>query len=123
MVGPRLSSSAFLNRVFDRARVPSAANGDAPDTPDGPADSMSASLAIATPSVSDMARRRTQRVLVRRVTPAGSTAPPDTLIVEEPMTIQLDGTVVSTTMRTPGHDYELAVGFCFTEGLLGRCRR
>ncbi len=44
---------------------------------------------------------------------------PDELIVEEPMSIQLDGTIVSTTMRTPGHDYELAVGFCFTEGLLG----
>jgi FdhD protein len=72
----------------------------------------------ATPSVNDMARRRTQRVLVRRVTAAGSTRRPDTLIVEEPMTIQLDGTVVSTTMRTPGHDFELAVGFCFTEGLL-----
>jgi FdhD protein len=43
---------------------------------------------------------------------------PDELIVEEPMTIQLDGTVVSTTMRTPGNDYELAVGFCHTEGLL-----
>ena len=47
----------------------------------------------------------------------------DELIVEEPMSIQLDGTLVSTTMRTPGHDYELAVGFCFTEGLLGRCGR
>ncbi|MEP4649038.1 MAG: formate dehydrogenase accessory sulfurtransferase FdhD, partial [Ilumatobacter sp.] len=43
---------------------------------------------------------------------------PDELIVEEPMSIQLDGTLVSTTMRTPGHDYELAVGFCLTDGLL-----
>ncbi|MCU1399483.1 MAG: FdhD protein [Acidimicrobiales bacterium] len=44
---------------------------------------------------------------------------PDELIVEEPMSIRLDGTQVTTTMRTPGHDYELAVGFCHTEGVLG----
>jgi FdhD protein len=40
------------------------------------------------------------------------------VIVEEPMTIQLDGVTVTTTMRTPGNDFELAAGFCFTEGLL-----
>jgi FdhD protein len=43
---------------------------------------------------------------------------PDQLIVEEPLEIHLDGVLVSTTMRTPGHDFELAAGFCFTEGLL-----
>ncbi len=43
----------------------------------------------------------------------------DDVIVEEPLAIHLDGTLVATTMRTPGDDVELAVGFCFTEGLLG----
>jgi FdhD protein len=57
-------------------------------------------------------------MIVTRVTPEGAARRPDELIVEEPMSIQLDGTVVSTTMRTPGHDFELAAGFCFTEGLL-----
>ncbi|WP_116997260.1 formate dehydrogenase accessory sulfurtransferase FdhD [Desertimonas flava] len=66
-----------------------------------------------------MARSRTKRLLVTRVTPDGTRRRPDELIVEEPMTIQLDGEVVSTTMRTPGNDFELAVGWCFTEGLLG----
>ena len=65
-----------------------------------------------------MARQRTERVIVTQVGPDGAHRRPDDVIVEEPMTIQLDGTVVSTTMRTPGNDFELAVGFCFTEGLL-----
>jgi FdhD protein len=43
---------------------------------------------------------------------------PDQVLVEEPMEIRLEETLVATTMRTPGHDYELAVGFCHTEGLL-----
>ena len=66
-----------------------------------------------------MSRSRTQRLLVTSITPAGANRRPDDLIVEEPMTIQLDGHLVATTMRTPGHDFELAVGFCYTDGLLG----
>src|SRR4029079_613509 len=64
-------------------------------------------------------RRRSETMLVTTLADGDVSRHPDDLIVEEPMTVQLDGVVVSTTMRTPGNDYELAVGFCFTEGLLG----
>ena len=51
-------------------------------------------------------------------------APPeereDTLAVEEPLEIQVDTRPVSVTMRTPGHDDELAAGFLLTEGLIQR---
>jgi FdhD protein len=66
-----------------------------------------------------MARGRTDRVLVQRWDGAELTRAPDELIVEEPLEIRLDDHLVGTTMRTPGHDFELAAGFCFTEGLLG----
>jgi FdhD protein len=38
--------------------------------------------------------------------------------VEEPLEVRLDGTTVATTMRTPGHDFELAVGLLHGDGLL-----
>lgn len=44
---------------------------------------------------------------------------PDQLIVEEPLEVHLDGHLVATTMRTPGHDFDLAVGLCHGDGLLG----
>ncbi len=65
-----------------------------------------------------MGRRRSEQLVITTVDVAGARRQPDELIVEEPMTVQLDGTTVSTTMRTPGHDYELAAGFCFSVGLL-----
>jgi len=42
----------------------------------------------------------------------------DLLAVEEPLEIRLGQKPVSITMRTPGHDFELAAGFLFTEGIL-----
>ncbi len=65
-----------------------------------------------------MSRGRTSRVLTRRIDGDGNRRVPDELIVEEPMSIRLDGELVATTMRTPGDDFELAVGFCVTEGVL-----
>jgi FdhD protein len=41
----------------------------------------------------------------------------ETLAVEEPLEIRIGGEPVAVTMRTPGHDEELALGFCLTEGL------
>lgn len=43
---------------------------------------------------------------------------PDTVAVEEPLEIRVDGEPVAVTMRTPGHDEELALGFLYGEGLL-----
>ena len=46
----------------------------------------------------------------------------DELASEEPLEIQVDTRPVSVTMRTPGHDDELAVGFLLSEGLIRRRR-
>jgi FdhD protein len=42
----------------------------------------------------------------------------DELTKEEPLEIRIERKVVATTMRTPGHDEELAVGFLLTEGVI-----
>lgn len=42
----------------------------------------------------------------------------DEVAVEEPLEIRHAGRVLSITMRTPGHDEELAAGFLFAEGLI-----
>jgi FdhD protein len=46
----------------------------------------------------------------------------DEVAVEEPMEIRVDGQALSVTMRTPGHDEELALGFLFGEGLIDGLR-
>jgi FdhD protein len=41
----------------------------------------------------------------------------DRVAVEEPLEIRIGGRPVAVTMRTPGHDEELALGFCLSEGI------
>jgi FdhD protein len=42
----------------------------------------------------------------------------DEVAVEEPLEIRVDGAPLAVTMRTPGHDDELALGFLLGEGLI-----
>jgi len=42
----------------------------------------------------------------------------DQLVVEEPLELRVAGRPVGVTMRTPGDDVELAIGYCITEGLI-----
>ncbi len=44
----------------------------------------------------------------------------DLVAIEEPLEIRVDGEPLAVTMRTPGHDEELAIGFLYGEGLIER---
>lgn len=61
-------------------------------------------------------RTPTRRVRVRRHDGHAQIGGRATLAIEEPLEIRIDGTVVATTMRTPGHDFDLALGFAITDG-------
>ena len=43
---------------------------------------------------------------------------PDDLTIEEPLEIHVERKPIATTMRTPGHDEELAAGFLLSEGIV-----
>jgi FdhD protein len=42
----------------------------------------------------------------------------DAVVVEEPLEIRVKGRGIAVTMRTPGHDLELAAGFLYSEGVI-----
>ena len=65
-------------------------------------------------------------ISLKQITVQGTAEKSDLLAVEEPLEIRLgygppnlrDQRSISVTMRTPGHDFELALGFLFTEGII-----
>ena len=63
--------------------------------------------------------RVTARRKASHVTTEGTVSRPETLAVEEPLELRLNGTALTVTMRTPGSDVELAQGFLLTEGVIG----
>ncbi|MBB4908854.1 formate dehydrogenase accessory sulfurtransferase FdhD [Actinophytocola algeriensis] len=65
-----------------------------------------------------MTGRLIARKPVLRLTPDGARRRPDALAVEEPLELRVAGRALAVTMRTPGHDVELAHGFLLTEGVI-----
>ncbi|MCX4528941.1 MULTISPECIES: formate dehydrogenase accessory sulfurtransferase FdhD [unclassified Streptomyces] len=62
--------------------------------------------------------RVTERRRVVRIRGGVAGTRPDTLVAEEPLEIRLNGKPLAITMRTPGDDFALAVGFLVSEGVL-----
>ena len=65
-----------------------------------------------------MGRITTLRPVTRIALGEGVHRRADTLTVEEPLEIRIGGVPLAVTMRTPGHDVELAIGFLVSEGVI-----
>jgi FdhD protein len=67
-----------------------------------------------------MSRIMVRRKVIRVTVGESSTAQEDVLAVEEPLEIRVGGRALVVTMRTPGHDFDLAAGFLVSEGVITR---
>ncbi|WP_216897153.1 formate dehydrogenase accessory sulfurtransferase FdhD [Nocardia alni] len=63
--------------------------------------------------------RVTARRKMLRITADGQIQRPDSLAVEEPLELRVDGQSLTVTMRTPGSDIDLAHGFLLSENIIG----
>src|SRR6266550_202243 len=62
--------------------------------------------------------RDSRRLSILKIDEAGAHRVEDDVVIEEPLEIRVNGESVSVTMRTPGNDFDLAVGLLWTEGIV-----
>ena len=65
-----------------------------------------------------MTRDPSRSFFVRRIEAGEAHERPDSVAVEEPLEIRVEGQSVAVVMRTPGHDRDLTAGFLLTENLI-----
>jgi FdhD protein len=64
--------------------------------------------------------RGSQKVLVHQFLGSTSSQKQDHVVQEEPLELRMAGQTLTTTMRTSGHDFELALGWAHSEGIVTR---
>jgi len=57
-------------------------------------------------------------VSVLKITESQAQKVDDDVVIEEPLEVRVNGESISVTMRTPGNDFDLAVGLLWTEGII-----
>src|SRR5256886_664723 len=62
--------------------------------------------------------RDSRRVSILKIEEQRSSRVEDDVVIEEPLEIRVNGESISVTMRTPGDDFDLAVGLLWTEGII-----
>ena len=70
--------------------------------------------------------KRSQNIKIKKYSDSNSSSASDQVAIEEPMEIQICSNTeslsaaksISITMRTPGHDKDLALGFLFSESII-----
>ena len=94
-------------------------NATRPFTSRGKATKKTTTRPIVASQSSGLQPRKSARGMDRKIPVEGRE---DFVAVEEPLEIRVGGRPLAVTMRTPGHDEELALGFLHGEGLIDRAR-
>ncbi len=111
-VGPRRRRMRQTNAPDERARHEQNQDCMASTEPIG------TQGAATRPRMASVATGTTQVEITRYDRDAAPAPLPDRVVVEEPLEIRLASEAVATTMRTPGQDAELALGFLLSESVI-----